>query len=34
MIFENKLDDVLQEIVTRWGIPGLSVGIVDRGEIA
>ena len=34
MIFENKLDDVLQEIVTRWGIPGLSVGIVDGGEIA
>ncbi len=34
MIFEKKLNDVLQEIVTRWGIPGLSVGIVDGGEIA
>ncbi|TFG71545.1 MAG: tetratricopeptide repeat protein [Anaerolineales bacterium] len=34
MIFENKLDEVLEKIVTRWGIPGLSIGIVDSGEIA
>jgi CubicO group peptidase (beta-lactamase class C family) len=34
MMFENKLNDVLAEIVARWGIPGLAVGIVDDGEIS
>jgi hypothetical protein len=34
MIFGNKLDDILQGIFTRWGIPGLSVGNVDGDEIA
>jgi CubicO group peptidase (beta-lactamase class C family) len=33
MIFENKLNNVLEEIVSRWGIPGLSVGIVDGDKI-
>ena len=29
----TKLDSVLEEIVARWGIPGLGVGIVQEGEI-
>ncbi len=29
----NKLDTVLQEILARWGIPGLGVGIVEEKEI-
>jgi CubicO group peptidase (beta-lactamase class C family) len=29
----NKLDAVLEEIVTRWGIPGMAVGIVQENEI-
>lgn len=29
-----RLDGVLQEIVTRWGVPGMGVGIVENGEIA
>jgi CubicO group peptidase (beta-lactamase class C family) len=29
MIYEKDLDAVLQEIVTRWSIPGLAVGIVE-----
>ena len=29
----TKLDSVLEEIVARWGIPGLGIGIVDGGEI-
>jgi CubicO group peptidase (beta-lactamase class C family) len=33
MIDENKLDAVLEEIITRWGIPGLGVGIVQDNEI-
>ena len=33
MIKEKELDRVLQEIMTRWGIPGLGVGIVEDGEI-
>lgn len=28
-----KLDSVLEEIMTRWGIPGLGVGIVEDGKI-
>ena len=30
----TKLDKVLEEIIHRWGIPGLGVGIVQAGEIA
>ena len=33
MIDESKLDTVLEEIITRWGIPGLGVGIVQENEI-
>ncbi len=33
MNLEKQLDSVLQEIMTRWGIPGLGVGIVEDGEI-
>jgi CubicO group peptidase (beta-lactamase class C family) len=33
MFDENKLDAVLEEIMTRWGIPGLGVGIVHENEI-
>ncbi len=32
MMFETKLDFVLQEIMARWGIPGLGVGIVHENE--
>ena len=28
-----RLDFVLGEIITRWGVPGLGVGIVENGEI-
>jgi CubicO group peptidase (beta-lactamase class C family) len=28
-----QLDHVLQEIMTRWDIPGLGVGLVENGEI-
>jgi CubicO group peptidase (beta-lactamase class C family) len=28
-----KLDKVLKEIATRWGIPGMAVGVVEAGEI-
>jgi len=34
MRFERELDQVLQEIATAWGIPGLAVGLVQGGEIA
>jgi CubicO group peptidase (beta-lactamase class C family) len=30
----TKLESILEEIVARWGIPGLGIGIVDRGEIS
>jgi CubicO group peptidase (beta-lactamase class C family) len=30
----DNLDLVLKEIIARWGIPGLAVGIVDDNEIA
>ena len=33
MLFEDRLDAVLEEIIARWGIPGLAVGIVQEGEI-
>ena len=33
MFDENKLDAVLEEIIARWGIPGLGVGIVHENEI-
>lgn len=33
MLYEEDLDVVLQEIMTRWGIPGLAVGIVKGNEI-
>jgi CubicO group peptidase (beta-lactamase class C family) len=29
----TQLDSVLEEIVSRWGVPGLGVGIVENGEI-
>ena len=34
MLFEKDLDAVLQEIIARWGIPGMAVGIVEDDEIA
>jgi CubicO group peptidase (beta-lactamase class C family) len=33
MFYEQELDAVLQEIVARWGIPGLAVGIVQEDQI-
>ena len=33
MFSEKQLDSVLEEIMTRWGIPGLGVGVVEDGEI-
>lgn len=33
MRYLNQLNAVLEEIVARWGIPGLGVGIVQEGEI-
>ena len=32
MINEKVLDGVLQEIIARWGIPGLGVGIVEGAQ--
>jgi CubicO group peptidase (beta-lactamase class C family) len=28
-----KLDEVLKEISSRWGIPGMAVGVIEAGEI-
>lgn len=33
MRYQNELDAVLQDIVVRWGLPGLAVGIVERDKI-
>lgn len=33
MQYSTKLTSTLKEIATRWGIPGLGVGIVKEGEI-
>jgi len=33
MLYEKELDAVLQEIIARWGIPGLGIGIVEEDEI-
>ena len=33
MLYEKDLEVVLQEIMTRWDIPGLAVGIVEGDEI-
>lgn len=33
MKMEKQLDSVLEEIMARWGIPGLGVGIVEGEEI-
>jgi CubicO group peptidase (beta-lactamase class C family) len=33
MLYEKDLDVVLQELMTRWDIPGLAVGIVEGDEI-
>lgn len=33
MIDTNTLEEVLEEIISRWGVPGLGVGIVQDGEI-
>lgn len=33
MRYEKELDAVLEEIMARWGIPGLAVGIVQESEI-
>jgi CubicO group peptidase (beta-lactamase class C family) len=30
---EKELDRVLQEIIARWGVPGMGVGIVEDGQI-
>ena len=32
-MYTNELDAVLEEIIARWGIPGLGVGIFQEGEI-
>jgi CubicO group peptidase (beta-lactamase class C family) len=34
MIESKKLDTVLLEIMARWEIPGLGVGIVENGQVA
>ena len=34
MFEPQQLDTVLEDIITRWGIPGLGVGLVENGEIA
>jgi CubicO group peptidase (beta-lactamase class C family) len=33
VIQTNQLDQVLQDIISRWGIPGLGIGIVEGEEI-
>ena len=33
LVLEKDLDAVLHEIVARWGIPALAVGIVKGDEI-
>ncbi len=33
MLYEKDLDVVLQEIMTRWDVPGLAVGMVQGDEI-
>ena len=33
MLHREALDAVLQDIVTRWGVPGLAVGIVEGTEV-
>jgi CubicO group peptidase (beta-lactamase class C family) len=33
MLYEKELDSVLQEIMVRWDIPGLAVGLVQSDEI-
>jgi len=33
MNLSSKLDPVLEEIIARWGIPGLGVGIIENDEI-
>jgi len=33
VIDTNRLEEVLEEIISRWGVPGLGVGIVQDGEI-
>lgn len=33
MRYDKELDAVLQEIVARWGIPGLAVGVVEGAEV-
>jgi CubicO group peptidase (beta-lactamase class C family) len=33
MLYVHDLDAVLQEIMLRWGMPGLAVGIVEGDEI-
>jgi CubicO group peptidase (beta-lactamase class C family) len=33
MFYEKELVAVLQEMIARWGIPGLAVGIVEGDEI-
>jgi len=32
MLYEKELDAVLQEIIRRWGIPGMAVGIVEGSD--
>lgn len=32
MLFEKELEPVLQEIMARWDVPGLAVGIVEGDE--
>ena len=32
MLHSNHLEQVLDQIIARWGIPGLGIGIVEEGE--
>ncbi|MFC2082408.1 hypothetical protein ACFLSG_00010 [Candidatus Bipolaricaulota bacterium] len=34
MRYDEELDAVLEEIVVRWRVPGLAVGIVEGDEVA
>ena len=34
MLYKNDLDGVLQEIMLRWDVPGMAIGIVKGDEVA
>ncbi|MCE5206865.1 MAG: class A beta-lactamase-related serine hydrolase [Chloroflexi bacterium] len=33
MLYEKELDTVLKEIIARWGIPGMAVGLVQGDQV-